>query len=389
MKRLTALLLTLALLGVCSVSLASNPNINGFISDTLDALSAFDLSKQALTLTVEDSYYGSPESIQLQQSNGLTRLEYHSRYASQSFTVEFNNSQIWLLNGNQCYTITFAQAEALASTALSMAGSELGLSDIIDAYSSDALGEAIGAYISLLIQYAASAVNDSAGNYILRLDFTQMSGLMALDQWIQEIENRPAWQDAILDLSKSVFSLMADVSDAGDLSFLGDLVTRSDLVEALEKLRDEQIKPAIEALQNPDQSSNDYAASFVLTLDGNGDFVSAVFSQGDYEELAIRYMEDGTTLEISSSGGYYKYRITSDSRNRLAITTHNNSTDSDELIGTITQSKNGSDWSLVIEPTDQSSRVTLSLAAPSGFTPLSKAYTVIDASSFLQYMLPQ
>ena len=59
MKKLVATLLALVMISTCSVGLASNSNISGFINNLLDALNNFNIDSQAMQGSIYEPTRGN------------------------------------------------------------------------------------------------------------------------------------------------------------------------------------------------------------------------------------------------------------------------------------------------------------------------------------------
>ena len=388
MKKLVATLLALVMIGTCSVGLASNSNISGFVNNLLDALNDFNIDSQAMKGTIYEpsrssggyQYAGEAlgmESRQLgtvliQKRGGMYQMQvYSDQLGAPVAALEFNNEVIRVQSTQNTYdyntssyrnqTQTFElyykdiqdmidQAMNLISMMGQVGGLDIDLGDIAD-IDFNSIADALVSFLNLVIQHAASTEKDASGNMVARIRITELNVLEAGDEWISLFLNNRTWQDAFTGLAGSVINAIGssmgsfdeDLEILGQLN-LGDMTSPSMLCDALRQLREEQIRPAIENSKANPQTAFDLQ----FAVASNGDFAYLTVDVGDSYGNPQRFLDahyEGSDLIIKlGTDGNEKVKVTSTNASRIDM--EYSSYGSIYWTGYATQSGSGNSWTL-------------------------------------------
>ena len=380
MKKLVATLLALVMIGTCSVGLASNSNISGFVNNLLDALNDFNIDSQAMQGSIYEptrgnsgGYHPASEmigvdsqkigSLFLQKKGGMYQMRIHSdQMGNDVAALEFNDQLIRAQSEGTTYEIRYQDIQEIIDQLLvlvqklpAVMGVDIDLDAIAD-IDFDAIADALVSFMNLVIQHAATTETDQTGNFVARICISELGVLEAADEWIDLFLNNKTWQKALTDMASGIVnsfgsmlgSFDESMSIIGDLS-LGDLVSPSMLSDAVRQLREEQLRPMIQNSRANTQPVFD----FRFAVASNGDFAYLTVDVGSGYGSAERFIDaryEGNDLILKlGTDGNEKVRITSTNASRIDM--EYSSYGSIYWTGYATQSGSGNSWTLELYDT--------------------------------------
>ena len=387
MKKLVATLLALVMISTCSVGLASNSNISGFINNLLDALNNFNIDSQAMQGSIYEPTRGNPGgyhpasemigvdsqkigSLILQKKGGMYQMRIHSdQMGNDVAALEFNDQLIRIQSVQESYdystrstkrqTVAYElryddiqemidQAMSMLSMMGTIAGVDIDLDAIAD-IDFDAIADALVSFLNLVIQHAATTETDQTGNFVARICISELGVLEAADEWIDLFLNNKTWQKALTDMAGGIVnsfgSMLGNIDDSmsiiGDLN-LGDMVSPSMLSDAVRQLREEQLRPMIQNSRANTQPVFDLR----FAVASNGDFAYLTVDVGGGYGSTERFIDaryEGSDLILKlGTDGNEKVRITSTNASRIDMEYLNNG--NVRWTGYATQSGSGNSW---------------------------------------------
>ena len=204
MKKLVATLLALVMIGTCSVGLASNSNISGFVNNLLDALNDFNIDSQAMQGSIYEptrgnsgGYHPASEmigvdsqkigSLFLQKKGGMYQMRIHSdQMGNDVAALEFNDQLIRAQSEGTTYEIRYQDIQEIIDQLLvlvqklpAVMGVDIDLDAIADIDFFKRINDTYGgSEIRIISEYAPPRAEPITRRNVLTLRFASLEVIL-------------------------------------------------------------------------------------------------------------------------------------------------------------------------------------------------------------------